>query len=341
MEVCGEFEHKTVLITGATGLIGYNFVKLLISNTDTCIVLACGRNAERLSETFSEFQFEERLKLIEHDITQASFTDKQINLLDYIFHAAGPQEREIVINNPLEVIQANFDGLTNCLKYLVGQEKRTGHAGRAIIFSSLTIYGNPSYDELLTVMESDSDRTASLSDVTSSYSESKRMSEVLASAYQKMFGVDFVVCRLSTIFGYSKNPSNTAFFEFLGLAQNGKNIQVGQKHGPKRDNLYVKDAVAGLLYGAAFGASGEVYNISSNGDKDNLISVGQIAVLIAELANKHIHLSNKVKVTYSDESYHPPKGMMLDNTKLKSLNWTINYSFREAIIDLFNQNRSK
>jgi len=341
MDVYKQFEDRTVLVTGATGLIGYSLVKELINNTKNCNVLALGRSAEKLSQTFSEFNYEDRLTIIEHDITQKTLNVNNTPRLDYIFHAAGPQEREFILNNPLEVIRSNYDGLTNCLKYLVKQEQDAGHKGRAIILSSLTIYGSPFENKLFTVSENDSNYSPFLSEATSSYSESKRMLEVLANAYHRMFEVDYIICRLSTVFGYAKNPTNTAFFEFLDLAQNGENILVEKKHGPKRDNLYIKDAVSGLLYGAAYGEEGGVYNISSNGDKNNLLSIAEIAVSIAELANQHIHITEKVKVTYKDETYRTPTGLALDNTKLKALNWTLNFSFEEAMIDLFSREQSK
>ena len=91
--------------------------------------------------------------------------------------------------------------------------------------------------------EKDSHRAECLSQKTSVYSESKRISEIIAEAYHRTHNIDFITCRLSTIYGNSKNPTKTAFFEFLENAKLGKDIYVKEKFGPKRDNLYIKDAV--------------------------------------------------------------------------------------------------
>jgi nucleoside-diphosphate-sugar epimerase len=333
--IFGFFENKTILVTGATGLIGSHLVETILANTKSCSVIASGRNYQKLQNTFPDFNINNRLKIVTIDIKDKIELNLVSNKLDFIFHTAGPQERNVIINSPLELVDANIDGLRNCFDFLLHQEEKFAHRGRLVVFSSLTIYGNSFGDEIVRLTEVDSNRTGTLNDEMAIYSESKRMSEVLAEAYYRSFGLDYVACRLSTVYGHSKNPTKTAFFEFLYFAKEGKNISVQDRYGPKRDNIYIEDAVLGILYSAAYGHTGEIYNISSGGKLDNFLSVADIATIISETANKIIHRRDLVKVYFSNELHKPNRGYILDNTKLTSLGWSLEYSYREAISKIF------
>jgi len=329
------FENKTVLITGATGLLGYHLVSELINKTKSCTVLALGRDTKKLETIFTKFADCDRLKLFNYATLGQIDSYSQYGKINYLFHAGGPQERDIVINRPLDVVDANVDGVRNCFNLLRAQQEELGCNGRLVVFSSLTIYGTNPLDGIVTLDENDSNKAEFLNASTSVYSESKRMSEVIAQSYHKMFGIDFVVCRISTAFGAAKIPTKTAFFEFLKLAKMGDSITIAEKFGPKRDNIYVADAVNGILYAAAFGQSAETYNVSSNGDLFNFLSISEIAQIIADVSNKILHNTEMVHVSFTNQQIRDPSGFRLDNTKLKSLGWSIKRSYREAIEEIF------
>ena len=160
------------------------------------------------------------------------------------------------------------------------------------------------------------------------------MSEILANAYHKEHGIDFIIYRLSTIYGACKNPTRTAFFEFLNNAKKGLDINVREKFGPKRDNLYIKDAINGILYAALKGENTNAYNISSGGKLNNFLSVGEIAMIIAEVANKKLHKKNLVNVKFTNETFFRSRGYILNNGKLTSLGWKVSFEYKEAIKEI-------
>ena len=328
------FENKKILITGASGLIGSNLIKTLISNTNNTYIIATGRDILKLIRTFPEYKFDNRLELLAFDVNKAWEFEKIRKEIDFIFHAAGPQESKIIENNPIEVIQANIDGLRNCLNFLRLQNLNTFKKGRLIVFSSLTIYGSNFGNEIINLTEDDTHLAGSLNQKSSVYSESKRMSEILANAYHKEHGIDFIICRLSTIYGACKNPTRTAFFEFLNKAKKGLDINVREKFGPKRDNLYIKDAINGILYAASKGENTNAYNISSGGKLNNFLSVGEIAMIIAEVANKKLHKKNLVNVKFTNENFFRSRGFILNNGKLNSLGWKVCFEYKEAIKEI-------
>ena len=324
-----EFEDKTVLVTGATGLIGVRIVSLLLDNTNACNVIAIGRSETKLNEIFFPYAAETRLTLITHDIS--SNLNLKEDTIDFLLHAGGPQERDVIINQPLDVITANISGLMNCMNYLYDQVGRTGHHGRLIVFSSLTVYGNALSDVVQLVNETDTNRAGHLDDAMTVYSESKRMAEVLAASYHRTFNIDYVTCRLSTVYGPSKSPTKTAFFEFIKKAKNGEKIIVQEKYGLRRDNIFLDDAVIGIFFAALRGKTGNAYNVSSNGELANFLSVAEIAQHVAKVANKALHNKDIVKVEFKDNTKKSNAGLLLNNEKLKGLGWKLSHTFTEGL----------
>lgn len=320
-----EIQNKRILVTGATGLIGSNLVDRLIQHNNTIYVT--GRNEGKLEFSFSDYLSTGRLILIEHDAAEPLPQD--IDNIDYIFHAAGPMERDVVMNRPVSVVLPNLLGTINCLDFLRKQEVVTGKKGRLIVFSSVTVYSNQTSEDY-TAVESDTTHAISLDQPYACYAESKRMAEVIARSYNHQYGIDMVIARFSTVYGYCRNIPNTAFFEFINNALNGKDIILNGVGMPRRDNIYVADAINGLITIALKGESGEAYNISSNGDNGNYAAVDEIAKIITKKVAS-IDGSDPVKVILPKENEVRKPGLKLSNEKLKSLGWSVETSHNDGI----------
>ncbi|MPL93527.1 dTDP-glucose 4,6-dehydratase [bioreactor metagenome] len=320
------FENKIILITGATGLIGYSLVEHLLNHCATRVIVT-GRNQEKLESTFSNFLNNRNLVLLELDAAQE--IPSYIGDIDYIFHAAGPMERDIILHSPVNIIKPNIFGIFNCLEFLKNQTKNTGKKGRLVVFSSVTVYYNPTNEDLI-VSEDNTNCGDFLDSPTISYSESKRMSEVIAKAYKKQFDIDIVIARLGTVYGESKNIPETAFYEFIKKAFAGQDIVLNNSGFNRRDNIYVKDAINGLVTLSFYGQSGESYNISSGGEKGNFAGIDEIANYIAEAVSS-LTGNKKIQVIYSAKPIRIP-GIVLNNNKLKKLGWRLETSLEEGII---------
>ncbi len=316
------FENKTILITGASGLIGSNLVDRLMQSGVAKLIVT-GRSKGKLEKTFSDYCGNKVFQIIEHDSSMPY--PEEIKNLDYIFHAAGPMERNIVMNYPVSVILPNVLGTINTLEFLRKQEAETGRKGRAIIFSSVTVYNNPTKEDYVAV-EEETSYAQSLDAPTACYSESKRMSEVIAKSYVKQYGVDAVIARFSTVYGPTRNVPDTAFYEFIIKSIAGEDINVNSNAAPRRDNIYVDDAIEGLMTLTLKGKSGESYNISSNGELGNYAAVDEIAQIAAKNA-KHGSMVN-----FKDKVDATKAGLKMANNKLKAFGWWINYTMDEGIL---------
>lgn len=314
------FENKTVLVTGATGLIGSHIVEKLLSQGNVRLI-ALGRNKEKISSTFENSRNKDCLECVEHDIAMP--LPATIGHVDYIFHAASPISGEVIKTRPLDVINSNLAGTINSLEYL-----RLQGSGKMIVFSSATVY---SVDEPSHVAKEENTSVADCIDAPNApYSESKRMTEVIANAYHKQHQVDVLIARFSYVYGYSKNAAKTAFYEFISKVLLGKDIVMNKFGLPRRDNIYVEDAVDGLLHLCEQGCNGEVFNISSNGDKGNYAAVDELAQIIAINANKLLKGSS-VNVVFKEKKHERKEGLRLSNEKIRSTGWAISTSIEEGI----------
>ncbi len=324
------YSNKTVLVTGATGLIGSNLVDRLMS-FDGVNVVALSRSEEKLKEAFKCYEAHPRFSYVAQDIDSPIALDKRV---DIIFHAAGPMEGKVIANQPLNVIYPNIIGTKNCFDYMLTQKKNLGHNCRLVLFSSVTVYGNNSGRDRV-VSEADTDITDILAAERAPYSQSKRMSEVMATAYKKQYGADVVIARFSTVYGNTRFKPDTAFFEFVKKALSGTDIVINNSKAPRRDNIYIDDAVDGVLAVAEKGNSAEAYNISSNAELGNFAAVDEIAAFIVQAANERNKSGVKVIGTSAADSRSP--GLLLNNSKLKSLGWNLKTSITEGIRHVIQQ----
>lgn len=330
MELSNIYKDKTVVVTGASGLIGSNLVNRLMQ-FDGVKMVVVGRSAKKLESVFSQHVEKNNFKIVEHDINNP--IPDNFGQIDYLYHAASPISGETIQKEPVSVISTNLCGVLNCLDYLKKQKVVTSVKGTLIVFSSATVYGKMQEGDE-SALESATQLADSLDHPNAPYSESKRMIEVVARAYHKQYEIAVKIARFSYIYGYTAVPPKTAFYGFIQKALNGEDM-VFQKSGfGRRDNIYIDDAIEGLLYMTEYGTEGEAYNISSGGDGGNFAAIDEMADCIAEAA------SNGVKVVIAPTESRAG-GIALGNEKLKALGWSVKTSLKDGIDHIYNKYKNQ
>lgn len=327
------FDGKTVLITGATGLIGSNLCAAILNNS-TAKVIALSRCQDKLERVFQNFLSKPNFTCIAKDICEPlAFLER----IDCIFHAASPISGAIISEKPVDVILPNVEGIRNCLEFMREQESRSGVKGRTVIFSSATVYGNTTpFDRI--VHEDDTECQTKINAPNAPYADSKRMAEILTGAYIRQYDVDAVIARIGYVYGHCREFPNTAFYSFMKTAFDGQNILIHNPSMARRDNIYIDDVISGLLALYERGICGEAYNISSAGEKGNFAAADEMSCEIVNIANQEGYCKEAVKVEYSSEVKQRQPGVLLSNEKLKSLGWELECSLRFGIkktMDLF------
>lgn len=321
------FKGKTVLVTGATGLIGSHLADALMAMGGVRVI-ALSRDANKLQRCFTRYAERPDFETAAQDAAKPLGLENRE--IDVIFHAAGPIEGRVIAERPVDVIAPNLLGTANCLELLRRQAERGGKRGRLVLFSSVTVYKNNT-EEDLTVTEADTGATETLDAPGAPYSQSKRMAEVIARSCGKQFGTDTVIARLSTVYGGTMFPPDTAFFEFVRRAMAGEDLVLRSQGAPRRDNLYVDDAVSALLLLCQRGLAGEAYNVSSNGELGNYAAVDEIARAVARAAGAANRGGRAIRVICQEAGDGRRKpGLRLDNTRLKALGWRLETSLEQG-----------
>ena len=153
-------------------------------------------------------------------------------------------------------------------------------------------------------------------------------------AYRRQYGLDAVIARLSTVYGNTRYRPDTAFFQFVDKALLHEDIVINVSGIGRRDNIYIDDAIDGLLKICVFGENGQAYNISSNGERENFAAIDEIGQVIADDINRRYGYldENEISIIYRDGGTNPRKpGLKLDNSKLKKLGWEVKTSLTEGV----------
>ncbi|EID83921.1 Nucleoside-diphosphate-sugar epimerase [Treponema sp. JC4] len=310
------FENSSVLVTGATGLIGSILIKSLCKYNDehnaNIRIYACCRCKEKFASVFSDNERNCVFPLF-GDIRNISIKDIE---LDYIIHGASFTDSKSFVEKPVETIDIAISGTKNLL-----EQCRNKHLKGFVYLSSLEVYGSfTDFEGIKTISENDSGYIDTMS-VRSSYSESKRMVETLCASYHSQYGVSVKIARLCQTFGAGVSYNdNRVFAQFARSVIEKKNIVLRTKGETVRNYCYTTDAVSGILTVLAEGNSGEAYNIAN---EETTISIADMAKLVCTL---YPEANVKVLFDLADDvsklGYNPIVKIRLVSQKLQKLGWT-------------------
>ena len=229
--------------------------------------------------------------------------------------------------NPVEVINANVLGTSTLLKLA---EKN--NVEKFVYLSTMEVYGLTDSDKLINENHS---LVVNPQEVRNSYPLSKILCENMCVSYNKEYGVNSCVLRLTQTFGPGVTyEDGRVFAEFARDVIENHNIVLKTKGGTKRNYLYTADAISAILLVLLSSvSSGEVYNVAN---PDTYCSIAEMAQLVChEIAN------DKINVEYSFEDinnygYTPEFRLNLDVSKIKQLGWRPSTDLRTGYERLVN-----
>lgn len=320
-------EDSTVVITGATGLIGSMAVKSILCHNrlrGTAIrVVALTRNAARTRATLGHLMSRPHLSVYSADLADSRTDLTRIieGPVDYIIHGASPTSSAFFLNFPAETIQAALRGTEAAL--LLASERR---ARRMVYLSSMEVFGVTS-SGLEPVSEEDLGYIDVL-DPRSSYPESKRMAECMCASYGKEFGVPVVIARLSRTFGPGVSlVDDRIFAQFARAVIHGKDLVLHTDGASLGNYCYIRDSVAGLFTLLSRGEDGHAYTVVN---EESTMTIKEMAELVAgEVAGGQIGVSFDAQDP-RDFGYAPPTTMRLTSAKLRRLGWKPEVGLRES-----------
>ena len=314
-----EFKNRTLLVTGATGLIGGALVRALSEANEQhglkLRIIACGRNKEKNMSTSVEYDTE----FIFGDIRNSeSFLNISGNI-DYIFHCAAITKSADMVSTPVDLMTTSVYGTHNMLELA-----RVKSCRSFVYLSSMEVYGQG--------LDGDTDETKigciDLSNPRSSYPESKRFCEMLCISYVTQYNLPVKTVRLAQTFGAGTSKDDMRVFaQFARSAMNAENIILHTEGMSRGNYCYISDSVRGLLTVLLKGKNGEAYNIANPAAS---ATIREMAELVAkEIGGKQTEVVVDIPENIKKLGYATAAEFTLNVDKLMALGWQPQFGLGE------------
>lgn len=324
-----ELNGKTILITGATGLIGSQLAMSIAcfnrkKKINIKLVLIV-RSIDKAKTKLTSIINRDYVTLIQNDILNPISYDGEV---DYIIHTASATSSRYFVNNPVETINIAINGTKNILEFAKKKKIKS-----MVYLSSLEVYGIPNSNEK-SITELDYGYIDPLQ-IRSSYSEGKRMAECLCCSYASEYNVPVKIARLSQTFGAGVEYNDTRVFaEFARCVIENKNIVLHTEGNTTRSYCYTKDAISALFTILLKGENREAYNVS---DEKTAISIKDMALLVSNLFKEsQVQVEFDIPNDLASYGYNPEMVIILNCEKLKRLGWTPSVNLKEMFCRLIN-----
>lgn len=323
-ELWEQLKGKTLLITGATGLIGSIMIKCLQElNKQRHLdieILAVVRNLEKASLLLG--LRDDNLQFLQMHLQDIS-ADSIIKKVNYVIHLASPTSGKFMEENPVETFNLAFQSTLALLNY-----SKLANVESLVYVSSLEYYGQILNDKVIT---EDMQGYVNQTSARSSYPMGKRAAEYLCYAFFKEYGTPAKVARLTQTFGagISENESRV-FAQFAKSIIKGENIILHTSGKSAKPYCYTIDAITAILYILLKGKGGEAYNVAN---PDTYICIRDMA----EYLRKNFNPDIDVRVELNDNMGYAPVTMLrLSAQKLLDLGWQPRYGLKEMFERLIN-----
>jgi len=334
---------QNLLITGGCGFIGTNFIRYLLSESDTGTSAGFdGRivNVDKLTyagnpENLAGFEekYPDRYHFISADICDHRSVAEIFSRfeIDAVCHFAAESHVDRSIVAPDAFIQTNIVGTFNLLELV--RENRDAiklfhHISTDEVFGSLGVQGYFS------------EQTAY--DPSSPYSASKAGSDHLVRAYSRTYGLPVTISNCSNNYGPHQFPEKLIPLMILNSLE-GKSLPVYGDGMNIRDWLYVTDHCRAIWLIMNHGRRGETYNVGGRCEMPNIEVVEMTCdILDRRIPDKNIGPRRELITFVKDRPGHDRR-YAIDCAKLQNeLGWLPNESFAtglEKTIDWYLENR--
>ena len=301
-----------IFISGATGIIGYAIILLLLKADELfgldLRITALTRNPQKARQLFScldDCVFDSKVYWLQGDVL--SFPN--VVDTDYVINGAAMTSSSDFINKPVETILTAFKSTEETLnKY---GERAKGY----VYLSSMEVYGYPIKGHK--VVENDIGTFAPII-MRNSYPISKLACENLCLSYAHEYNKSINVVRLTQTIGPVIKHDDNRFFAYIGnCIRNSEEIVLHTEGKTERSYLYSVDAASAIITVLLNGKVGEVYNAA---DEKLYCSIYEFAKKVAEKNNIGFRIEAGLNYD-NNRGYADTLYMDLDTSRLKRLGW--------------------
>ena len=320
----------TILVTGAAGFIGSNFVLDWFDNSQDDVVsidiLSYASNLENLSSLDGNPHHH----FIRGNIADRSLVSEILKKYQIraIVNFAAESHVDRSIHGPGDFIDTNIVGTYKLLEsvrsYWNDLDEATKKAFRFLHVSTDEVYGSladksPAFTE------------KSPYEPNSPYSASKASSDHLVRAWFHTYGLPALTTNCSNNYGPYHFPEKLIPLCIVN-ALNGKPLPIYGDGKQIRDWLYVKDHCSAIREVLKQGQIGETYNIGGWNEKTNLEVVEALCAVLDELKPNSNGKSYSDQITFIKDRLGHDRRYAIDASKLeRELGWRPQETFETGL----------
>jgi dTDP-glucose 4,6-dehydratase len=309
-----------ILVTGAAGFIGANFVLDWLAVNDEAVV-----NLDKLTyagnlRSLKSLEGDARHQFVHGDIGDRALLDRL--LAEHgpraVLNFAAESHVDRSIHGPEDFIQTNVVGTFHLLEAvrahwaaLEGEDKANF---RFLHVSTDEVYG--------TLSATDAPFTETTAyEPNSPYSATKAASDHLVRAYHHTYGLPVLTTNCSNNYGPLHFPEKLIPLMIVN-ALAGKALPVYGDGMQVRDWLYVKDHCSAIRRVLEAGKPGETYNVGGWNEKPNIEIVNTVCALLDELSPRADGQPYASQLTYVQDRPGHDRRYAIDASKIhRELGW--------------------
>lgn len=307
------WRDRTVLVTGATGLVGGWLVKRLLSAKADVVCLV--RDWVPQSELVRSGDIE-RVKVVRGDIADQAMLERALgeHEIDTVMHLAAQTIVGIANKNPVSTFEANIKGTWSLLEAC----RRSPAVRQIVVASSDKAYGDQDvlpYDESTPLQGQHP------------YDVSKSCADLIAHTYAKSYGLPVVITRCGNFYGGGDLNWNRIVPGTVRAVLRGQRPVIRSDGQFIRDYFYVEDGAAAYMLlaeqlAAQRDLTGEAFNFSN-----------EIQVTVLDLVNRILRtMGSDLLPDVRNEASNEIRHQYLSAKKAReTLNWAPLFSLDEAL----------
>jgi dTDP-glucose 4,6-dehydratase len=303
-----------LLVTGAAGFIGSNFVHYWLEHhPDDHVVaydlLTYAGNRQNLATV------QDRIVFVRGDICDRELAEKTLRgeRIDTVVNFAAESHNSLAVVDPTRFFRTNVLGTQTLL-----EAARAAEVGRFHHVSTCEVYGDLALDseEVFTEESPYRPRTP--------YNASKAGADHAVRAYFETYGLPVTITNCSNNYGAFQFPEKVLPL-FTTNALDDEPLPMYASTENKREWLHVLDHCSAIDLVLREGTEGETYNVGSGVEA----TIAEIADLVLELTEKPATL----KTIVPDRPGHDRR-YLLDATKIREeLGWEPAHGWREGLAE--------
>lgn len=303
------WQNKKVLVTGASGFIGSHFVEELSKKGShiKAVFQTENKNIKLLKK------ISKNIKFIQLNLLEASGIDlvsKDINVL--INCAALDGNTEFKQKYAALILDTNMRITSNILNAAVNNKIQN-----TVLLSSAEVYPLTAKNPI----KEDDDYKRNFDNTSNGYVLSKRYAEILGELYEKQYGINVYLPRLTNVYGPRDKfdeATNRVIPSMIKKLLNKETIDIWGNGKQVRQFIYIKDVINQIL-NLVEANEESIVNIASN----EAITIHQLALTLLKIIDEN------AKILINETKPGGIKERILDTSKI----FKINHKKNKDLID--------